>query len=304
VLWCIRALLTEKELSCLRKAGRAASQALKSVIYKIHEGMPLIEICEQVERYIKAMGCEPAFPCNISINHVAAHYTSFLGDESTIPPRSLVKIDVGAHVDGFIADVASTVALSEDYEPLVRAAEKALETAINSIRLGVKVSTLGSLIETTIKSLGFKPIKNLSGHMLKQYTLHGEKSVPNVAVESRASMEAYEVYAIEPFVTNGLGVVIDSPEVYIFRYLSPKKAKKADKEILATIWHRFKGLPFCDRWVRDLIPQDTLPKLLELSRTGSLYGYHVLVEKGRGLVAQAEHTIIVLEDGVEVTTSF
>lgn len=297
-------MLTEKELSCLRKAGRAASQALKSVIYKIHEGMPLIEICEQVERYIKAMGCEPAFPCNISINHVAAHYTSFLGDKSTIPPRSLVKIDVGAHVDGFIADVASTVALSEDYEPLVRAAEKALETAINSIRLGVKVSTLGSLIETTIKSLGFKPIKNLSGHMLKQYTLHGEKSVPNVAVESRASMEAYEVYAIEPFVTNGLGVVIDSPEVYIFRYLSPKKAKKADKEILATIWHRFKGLPFCDRWVRDLIPQDTLPKLLELSRTGSLYGYHVLVEKGRGLVAQAEHTIIVLEDGVEVTTSF
>jgi len=297
-------LLIEEELSCLRKAGRAASQALKSVIYKIHEGMPLREICEQVEHRIKSMGCEPAFPCNISINHVAAHYTSFIGDESTIPPGSLVKIDVGAHVNGFIADVASTVALSEDYEPLVRAAEKALETAINSIRPGIKMSTLGSLIETTIKSLGFKPIRNLSGHMLKQYALHGEKSVPNVAVDSRASMEAYEVYAIEPFVTNGLGAVVDSPEVYIFRYLSPKKAKKADKEILATIWHRFKSLPFCDRWVRDLIPRDTLLRLLELSRTGSLYGYHVLVEKGRGLVAQAEHTIIVLEDGVEVTTSF
>jgi len=266
--------------------------------------MPLIEICEQVERHIRSMGCEPAFPCNISINHVAAHYTSFIGDRSTIPPRSLVKIDVGAHVNGFIADVALTVALSEDYEPLVRAAEKALETAINSIRPGVKMSTLGSLIEATIKSLGFKPIRNLSGHMLKQYTLHGEKSVPNVAVDSRASMEAHEVYAIEPFVTNGLGVVTDSPEVYIFRYLSPKKAKKADKEILAAIWDRYKGLPFCDRWVSDLIPQDTLSKLLELLRTGSLYGYHVLVEKGKGLVAQAEHTVIVLEDGVEVTTSF
>jgi methionyl aminopeptidase len=297
-------LLTEEELRCLRRAGRAASQALKSVIYKVHEGMPLIEICDQVERHIRSMGCEPAFPCNISINHVAAHYTSFIGDMSTIPPKSLVKIDVGAHVNGFIADVASTVALSEECEPLVRAAEKALETAINSIRPGVKMSTLGSLIETTIKSLGFKPIRNLSGHMLKQYTLHGEKSVPNVAVDSRASMEAYEVYAVEPFVTNGLGVVTDSPEVYIFRYLSPKKAKKTDREVLAAIWHRFKGLPFCDRWVSDLIPNDTLPKLLELSRTGSLYGYRVLVEKGRGLVAQAEHTIIVLEDGVEVTTSF
>jgi methionyl aminopeptidase len=298
------ALLTEEELRYLRRAGRAASQALRSVVYKIHEGMPLIEICEQVERHIKSMGCEPAFPCNISINHVAAHYTSFIGDESAIPPRSLVKIDVGAHINGFIADVASTVALSEDYEPLVRAAEKALETAINSIRPGVKMSTLGSLIETTVKSLGFRPIRNLSGHMLKRYTLHGEKSVPNVAVDNRASMEVYEVYAIEPFVTNGLGVVIDSPEVYIFRYLSPKKAKKADKEVLAAVWQRFKGLPFCDRWVRDLIPQNTLQKLLELSYTGSLYGYHVLIEKGRGLVAQAEHTVIVLEDTVEVTTSF
>jgi methionyl aminopeptidase len=298
------ALLTEEELRYLRRAGRAASQALRSVVYKIHEGMPLIEICEQVERHIKSMGCEPAFPCNISINHVAAHYTSFIGDESAIPPRSLVKIDVGAHINGFIADVASTVALSEDYEPLVRAAEKALETAINSIRPGVKMSTLGSLIETTVKSLGFRPIRNLSGHMLKRYTLHGEKSVPNVAVANRASMEVYEVYAIEPFVTNGLGVVIDSPEVYIFRYLSPKKAKKTDKEVLAAVWQRFKGLPFCDRWVRDLIPQNTLQKLLELSYTGSLYGYHVLIEKGRGLVAQAEHTVIVLEDTVEVTTSF
>jgi methionyl aminopeptidase len=297
-------LLTEEELRCLRKAGRAASQALKSVIYKVHEGMPLIELCEEVERRIRSMSCEPAFPCNVSINHVAAHYTSFIGDKSTIPPRSLVKIDVGAHVNGFIADVALTVALSEEHEPLVRAAEKALEAAINSIKPGIRISALGSLIETTIKSLGFKPIRNLSGHMLKQYTLHGEKSVPNVAVDSKASMEAFEVYAIEPFVTNGLGVVSDSPEVYIFRYLGPKKAKKADREILMAIWHRYKSLPFCDRWVSDLIPQDTLPKLLELSRVGSLYGYHVLVEKGKGLVAQAEHTIVVLEDGVEVTTSF
>ena len=304
MLWCDSTLLNEEELRCLRKAGRAASQALKSVIYKVHEGMPLIEICEEVERRIEAMDCKPAFPCNISIDHVAAHYTSFIGDESRIPPKSLVKIDVGAHVNGFIADVASTVALSDDYEPLVRAAEKALEAVINSIKPGVKISALGSIIETTIKSFGFKPIRNLSGHMLKQYTLHGDKSIPNVAVESWATVKVHEVYAIEPFATNGAGLVVDSPEAYIFRFLSPKKANKADKEILTAIWQRFKSLPFCDRWVKDLIPRDTLSKLLELSRTGSLYSYHVLVERGRGLVAQSEHTVIILEDGVEITTSF
>lgn len=297
-------MIDEERLRCLRKAGRAASQALKSIMYKVHEGMPLIEICEYVENYVKSMGCEPAFPCNVSINHIAAHHTSYIEDQSVIPPRSLVKIDVGAHANGFIADVAASIALSDDYEPLIRASEKALEVAINAVRPGVKISVLSSLIESTIKGFGFKPIRNLSGHMLKQYTLHGEKSIPNVSISSNVPLEVDEVYAIEPFATNGTGLVVDSPEVYIFRYLSPKKATKSEREILATIWNRFRSLPFCDRWVRDIIPQGTLSKLMKFSLAGALYGYHVLVEKGRGFVAQAEHTVIVCEDGVEVTTSF
>ncbi|MDH5815962.1 MAG: type II methionyl aminopeptidase [Candidatus Nezhaarchaeota archaeon] len=296
--------MDEEALRCLKKAGRAASQALKSIMYRVHEGMPLIEICEYVENYIRSMGCEPAFPCNVSINQVAAHYTSYVGDQSVIPPQSLVKIDVGAHVNGFIADVAASIALSDEYEPLVRASEKALEVAINAIKPGVKISTLGSLIESTIKDFGFKPIRNLSGHMLKQYMLHGEKSIPNVPTSSNVSLEVNEVYAIEPFATNGAGLVIDSPDVYIFRYLSPRKAKKFERKILTTIWNRFRSLPFCDRWVRDIIPQETLSKLMELTLIGSLYGYHVLVEKGRGFVAQSEHTVIICEDGVEVITRF
>ena len=297
-------LLSDEELRCLRKAGKAVSSTLKTIMYKVHEGMPLIELCELAESSIRSMGCEPAFPCNVSIDNVAAHYTSRIGDTSTIPPRGLVKVDIGAHVNGFIADAAITIALSDEHEPLVRAAEKALDVVINNLRPGVKISFLGSLIESTIKSFGFRPIRNLSGHMLRQYTLHGEKNIPNVPIESRFSIEAHEVYAIEPFATNGAGFVIDSPEVYIFRYMSPKKAKKDEREILRIIWDRFKSLPFCDRWVHDIIPSETLTKLLELSFKGSLHGYHVLIEKGKGLVAQAEHTVIIHEDSVEVTTSF
>jgi len=297
-------LLNDEELRCLRKAGKAVSSTLKTIMYKIHEGMPLIELCELAESSIKSMGCEPAFPCNVSINSIAAHYTSRIGDKSTIPPKGLVKVDVGAHVNGFIADAAITIALSDEYESLVHAAEKALDVVINNLRPGVKISFLGSIIESTIKSFGFRPIRNLSGHMLKQYTLHGEKNIPNVPIESRALVEPHEIYAIEPFATNGVGFVVDSPEIYIFRYMSPKKAKKAEREILRAIWNRFKSLPFCDRWVSDIIPNETLTKLLELSFKGSLHGYHVLIEKGKGLVAQAEHTVIIHEDGVEVTTSF
>ena len=112
-----------------------------------------------------------------------------------------------------------------------------------------------------------------------------------------------EVYAIEPFSTNGVGLVVDAPPTYIFRYMSPRRASKEERRILQGIWERFRGLPFCDRWVKDLIPERPLQKLLELTSKGSLFGYHVLVERSKGLVAQAEHTVILHEDGVEVTTS-
>lgn len=296
-------MLNEEELKYLRKAGKAVSDTLRMVIYKVHEGMPLIELCELVEKTIRSLNCEPAFPCNVSINSIAAHYTSYLSDTSVVPPKSLVKIDVGAHVNGFIADAAVTIALSDEYEPLIRAAEKALNVAIDNIRPGVKVGVIGSLIESTIRSFGLRPIRNLSGHMLAQYTLHGEKVIPNVSTETKTSIEPFEVYAIEPFVTNGFGLVVSSPGTYIFRYISPRNVGKHDKEILKAIWARFKSLPFCDRWVKDLITGNPLAKLLELASKASLHGYNVLVEKGRGLVAQAEHTVIVHEDGVEVTTS-
>ncbi|MDI9619739.1 MAG: type II methionyl aminopeptidase [Candidatus Nezhaarchaeota archaeon] len=297
-------MLSEEEVRCLKSAGKAVSSTLKLIAYKIHEGMPLVEICEMAEDNIRMMGCEPAFPCNVSVNSVAAHYTSRLGDASVLPPKGLVKIDVGAHVNGFIADAAITIALSSDCEPLVQAAEKALEAAISNMRAGVKISFLGSTIESTIRNFGFKPIRNLSGHMLKQYMLHGEKNIPNVPVESKTSVEPFEVYAVEPFATNGVGVVVDSQEVYIFRYVNPKKADKDEKSLLRALWSRFRGLPFCDRWIKDLITAEPRDKLLSLLSKGALYGYPVLVEKGRGLVAQAEHTVIVYEDGVEVTTLF
>ena len=295
-------MLSDEELQCLRKAGRAVASTLKQLAYKVHEGMPIIEVCELAENMIKSMNCQPAFPCNVSVNSIAAHYTSKINDTAVIPPKSLVKIDVGAHVNGYIADAAITISFSDEHESLVRAAEKALEAAINSIKPGVKIGLIGSIIESTIRSFGYKPVRNLSGHMLKPYTLHGEKSIPNVPIESKLSIEVDEVYAIEPFATNGAGVVVDSREMYIFRYMSLKGVKKDDKSLLTAIRDRFKSLPFCDRWLKDLVPHNTLSKLLELTSRGALYGYHVLVEKGKGLVAQAEHTVIVHEDGVEITT--
>ena len=89
----------------------------------------------------------------------------------------MVKIDLGAQINGYIADTAVTVCYDPQYDGLVQAAEESLNAAMAMIKTGTKASDIGRKIETTIKQLGFKPIANLSGHSLEQYTIHAGKSI-------------------------------------------------------------------------------------------------------------------------------
>ncbi|MEM2550327.1 MAG: type II methionyl aminopeptidase [Nitrososphaerota archaeon] len=285
------------------KAGEILKKVLKEAEEKVFVGAKILDVAEFIEGRIVELGAKPAFPVNVSINSDAAHFTPAKGDERVFKKGDLVKIDAGAHIDGFIADMAISIDLGENTE-LIKASKEALMNAIDAVKAGIDTAKLGKIIEETIKKHGFKPVVNLTGHGLLPYIAHAPPSIYNYATQRGVVLEEGDIIAIEPFATNGAGLVTDSSEAYIFRYLSPKKAKKFERELLATIWNRFRSLPFCDRWVRDIIPGETLPKLIELSHIGSLYGYHVLVERGRGLVAQSEHTVIVCEDGVEVITSF
>jgi len=286
------------------RAGLIASKVKEEVRSRVKVGASILEICEFVERRIRELGGEPAFPCNVGVNHIAAHYTSPPGDPKTIPDGALVKVDLGVHVDGYIADTAFTVSFNPELEPLVEAVETALDAAVEAARAGVRVSSIGAIIEAKIRGMGFKPIRNLTGHGLARYTIHSGEVIPNVPTGHRGRLKEGRAYAIEPFATtrSGHGEVAGAPERYIFRLVKLKRIGGMAGEMLEYINERFKTLPFSERWLVERFPQGRTEALSTLLRSKALMAYQVLVERSLRPVAQAEHTIIVERDGCIVIT--
>jgi|TARA_B100001750_G_scaffold90478_1_gene71526 methionyl aminopeptidase len=288
------------------RAGKIAGEVRENVRNTDWTGKTVYEICEHVESEIIKRGAKCAFPVNTSINEVAAHYTAEPNDPLTIKNDDLVKIDLGAQINGYIADTAVTVCYNPEFDNLVQAAELSLSNAMSMIKVGVKSSDVGRTIEKTIKQMGFLPIANLSGHSLDQYTIHAGKSVPNIWSIGSFTFNENQAFACEPFVTtgDGLGFVHEGKIKNIFALSSRKKTKdkEADK-MLDYIWQNFNLLPFALRWLTNEWEEKEARNLLEvLVKKKAVHAYPVLVEGNGQRVTQAEHTFIPNETGVTITT--
>lgn len=299
-------MFDDDALESFHKAGTMVAKLREEVPAMVKPGGMALEICERVEARIRQLGGKPAFPVGVGINDVAAHYTSPPGDKLTIPSHSLVKVDFGIHVKGYVTDTAITVCLEPSYEPLVRAADEALSNAIHAFRPGVKLSEIGRIIQGTITRFGYRPIRNLTGHSIDRYSVHAGKSVPNVGEFNGTKINEGEVYAIEPFVTfqQAHGSVRDDPHAYIYRFVKTKGAKEdVEKQILSLIRDRFTTLPFAARWLLDKFPSNiVLANLDSLVRDRCVGSYRVLVEESGMPVAQSEHTVLVERDRSVVLT--
>jgi len=288
------------------KAGKIAGEVRENVRKKDWIGSTLAEICEYVESEIIKRGAKCAFPVNTSLNEVAAHYTAEPNDPKTVSDSDLIKIDLGAQINGYIADTAVTVNYDPQYDSLVQAAENALQAAMSMIKVGVKSKDVGRKIQNTIMDMGLKPIANLSGHSLDQYTIHAGKTVPNMWTIGSFSFSENEAFACEPFVTtkNALGFVRNGKIKNIFALASRKMTKddEADK-LLEYIWNNFNMLPFALRWIVKEWEEKEARKILDfLIKKKVVKAYAILVEANGKTVAQAEHTFIPTQTGVTVTT--
>ncbi|NMJ67626.1 MAG: type II methionyl aminopeptidase [Marine Group I thaumarchaeote] len=288
------------------KAGKIAGEVRENVRQKDWIGSTLAEICDYVESEIIKRGAKCAFPVNTSLNEVAAHYTAEPNDPKTVSDSDLVKIDLGAQINGYIADTAVTVNYDPQYDSLVQAAENALQAAMSMIKVGVKSKDVGRKIQNTIMDMGLKPIANLSGHSLDQYTIHAGKTVPNMWTIGSFSFSENEAFACEPFVTtkNALGFVRNGKIKNIFALASRKMTKddEADK-LLEYIWNNFNMLPFALRWIVKEWEEKEARRLLDfLIKKKVVKAYAILVEANGKTVAQAEHTFIPTQTGVTVTT--
>ncbi len=286
-----------------RRAGAISREAREFGASMIAEGVKLVDVAEAVEDLIVKRGGRPAFPVNIGINDIAAHYTPSTGDPLAFQKGDLVKLDVGAHVDGYIGDTAITVEVStKNWTKLIEASADALKVAIQMVGDNVTVSTIGGAVERTITARGYRPVSNLTGHGLKRHDLHAGLTVPNIDDKSQAKIRTEMVVAIEPFATNGGGQVFNDRPGNIFRVLRDRPLRDADAQSLFDrIKSEFGTLPFCERWCTRLDPQ--APHLLRtLQRHGQISSYAILREVRGGMVSQTEHTVMVLPRGVEVIT--
>ena len=287
-----------------RKAGKIAKEVREFARNFIKKDMALLEIAEKIEGKIIELNGKPAFPVNLSINEIAAHYTPAYNDETKAD--GLLKVDIGVQIEGAIADTAFSLDLTKDkkYEKLIDAAEKALDEALKVVKNNdkIKINSIGKVIYDSIVGFGFSPVRNLSGHELGEYMVHAGITIPNYDNKNIQEIEEW-AYAIEPFATSGLGLVQDGKPGEIYRFESRKGVRDSlAREIMNFVEEEYKTLPFCSRWIIKKFGARASLALSLLEKAEIVYRYPLLVEKSHKEVSQAEHTFILYKGKVEVTT--
>jgi len=282
-----------------REAGEILAEARADTVERLEVGSKYGDIAEFAEERIRELGGEPAFPLNISVDHEAAHATATVDDDRQIG-AGVVNLDIGVHVDGWLADSAVTVDLTDEHGDLVAASEEALDAAIDTIEAGVPTGEIGAAIEEAIDARGFNPVVNLTGHGLGRWEQHADPNIPNRAVSQSTSLEAGDVVAIEPFATDGGGKVSEGSHEEIYALEEESSIRNRDaRQALEQITEEFQTLPFATRWLDVRRPEMALRRL---EQQNIVHGYPVLQEDEGSLVSQKEHTVIVTEGGCEVTT--
>ena len=294
----------EKEiLEKYKKAGKIHQEMKAFARKQVKEGIKALDLAEKIEGMIKEKKAGIAFPVNISINDIAAHYAPDMNDTLTFQKGDLVKVDIGVHVDGYIADSAFSVSIGGQDNELIKTSEDAVNQFIKEISPGKTVGEMSELVEEVVMSHGVNPIRNLAGHSVDQYLLHGGLSVPNGKIMSNREIKENMVVAMEVFTTRGEGWVKESSPTLIYMFRQPKPVRlRESRKILELIEKEFQTLPFAKRWLKSIgSPVGLQLALRELVNRGVLKEYAPLREKSNGIVAQHEETIVVLDKPIVTT---
>ncbi|RPB28312.1 methionine aminopeptidase 2-like protein [Terfezia boudieri ATCC MYA-4762] len=293
----------------------------------IKPGMSLTEICEGIEDSVRRLTGHDGliegdsliagmgFPTGVSLNHCAAHYTPNAGNKVVLQQQDVMKVDFGVHVNGYIVDSAFTMSFDPVYDNLLAAVKDATNTGVRA-GIDVHMCDIGAAIQEVIESYEVeiggkthqvKPIRNLNGHNINQFQIHGTKSVPIVkGGDQTTKMEEGEVFAIETFGSTGKGVVRDDTEVSHYARIADVKhvdlRLSSAKNLLNVINKNFGTLPFCRRYLDRIGQEKYLLGLNNLVSSGIVESYPPLCDSKGSYTAQYEHTILLRPTCKEVVS--
>ena len=294
--------MDKEALEKLKQAGKITAQARDYGAGLIKKNASMLEVLDKVEEKIRELGGKPAFPAQISCNQIAAHFCPE-EDDKTIFTNQLVSLDVGVHVDGYLGDTAVTVDLSGKYADLIKAAEEALGNALKILKPGITLGEIGRAIQESIQKYNYAPVRNLSGHGLGRYEIHTKPSIPNFDNGDNTKIKPDMVFAIEPFASTGAGIVQDTGTATVFELRAKKPVRNPiTRQVLKEI-EAYEGLPFATRWLTRKFGIKAKIALREMEQLGMLHMHPPLADRDKGMVSQAEHTVLIDTDGNVIVTT-
>lgn len=273
------------------KAGEVAKKIREHLKNFIKPGMKLLDIAEELDSQLEKNNVRPAFPINLSLNEIAAHYTPNSQDETLA--AGILKVDFGVEVNGYIADLAFSLDLTPEkkYQGMIKLNEEILKNTLEKLNYNSKVSDIGNNLTNQLNDKNYNIIKNLTGHSLEKNTIHGDISIPNTKNNNSTPLKEKAI-AVEPFLTTGTGEVIEGKPSEIFMLINKRNVRDPEsRKILNFIEQEYQTKPFCKRWLEKAgFKTNFSLKLLEKEKI--IYNFPVLVEKSKQPVSQAEETII------------
>ncbi|XP_076323274.1 proliferation-associated protein 2G4-like isoform X1 [Tachypleus tridentatus] len=307
-----------------KMAGDMVNRVLKRLIEKCKDGENVLSICElgdsllleetgKVFKKEKELKKGIAFPTCVSVNNCICHFSPLRSDPDVIlKDGDVVKLDLGAHIDGFIAVVAHTLVVGSCKEnkvtgrkaDVICAAHFAAEIALRMVKPGGENFAVTDAIQKVAESFKCKPIEGMPSHQLKQFQIDGEKSIIQNPTEAqrkeheKCEFELHEVYAIDVVISTGEGkgremdtrttVYKKTDEIYQLKM-------KASRAFFSEVEKKFGNMPFTLRALED--EKKARMGVVECVNHKLIEPFTVLYEKEGELVAQFKFTVLLMPSG-------
>jgi len=251
-------------------AGKAVIKAKKLAQRLVEPGVSFYELANSCENIILDRGCELSIPVLTSLNEIATDYCPSVEDKSLIPENGLLKITLGAHYNGYIAKSALTFNLNNQAEfvPFMLATQEASRDLVDNFKPGKLMYEIGEIIAQNLRRFNLRPITNLGGHEMTQYTHHTGVFIPCYKdTAHNTPIKKGSVYACIVFATNGRGTVKTGKETYIYKIkkISKKNISYEMLNYLKRIDTLTKKMPFSISFIRrnNIIPGDKIHNVIQ-----------------------------------------